>query len=99
MSVNNFGKNLLVENCHKIAISDILYQYRINLKETILYSKFEMMNINVGLAVSKTGGGGMRFWFLCPNCERRVGILFIHPNQISIGCQKCLKLDYRKRND
>ena len=96
MTVNNLGRNLLIEDCHRVAVSDVLRKYKANLKETILHSQFEMMSANVRLTTSTTGNKGTRFWFVCPNCERRVGVLLIHPLQGRLGCRQCLNLEYKK---
>ena len=93
MTNNNLGKNLLVEHCHKVAVSDILRKY----KESILHSQFEIMTTDVRLTTSQTGNGGTRFWFVCPNCKRRVGILLVHPLQGRLGCRACLNLEYKQR--
>jgi len=97
MTDNNLGKTFLVEDCKKVAVSDILREYRANLKETILRAQFEMINANVRLTTSQTGNKGTRFWFVCPHCARRSGILFKHPLQELFGCRRCLNLEYRKR--
>jgi len=97
MTVNNLGRNLLIEDCHKVAVSDVLQKYRVNIKETMLRSQFEMMSVDVHLTTTCTGNKGTRFWFVCPNCERRVGVLLIHPLQGELGCRKCLNLEYKKR--
>ncbi|KKS12528.1 MAG: hypothetical protein UU67_C0051G0002 [Candidatus Daviesbacteria bacterium GW2011_GWB1_41_5] len=97
MTVNDLGKNLLIEDCHKVAVSDVLQKYKATLKENLLHSQFEMMSANVCLTTSHTGNKGTRFWFVCPNCGRRVGVLLIHPLQGQLGCRKCLNLEYKKR--
>lgn len=97
MTLNNLGKNLLVEDCQKVAVSEVLKKYRKDLKETILRSQFEMMTTTIRLTTSRTGNNGTRYWFLCPRCDRRVGVLLIHPLQGSLGCRTCLNLEYRQR--
>ena len=56
-----------------------------------------MDNKIIGLMPSKTAFGGIRYWFKCPVCEMRIGVLFIHPLNRKVGCKKCLNLDYRSR--
>lgn len=97
MSVNDLGKTFLVEDCQRVSISDILREYKVNLKESVLRSQFEMINANVRLTTSQTGNKGIRFWFVCPHCEKRVGVLLKHPLQELFGCRRCLNLEYRKR--
>lgn len=97
MNVNNLGSTLLVDDCQKVAVSDLLRDYKAKLKETILRSQFEMLNENVLIVTSKTGNGGLRFWFMCPRCKRRVGVLLKHPLQNVLGCRSCLNLEYKSR--
>jgi len=94
---NNLGKTFLVEECQKIKIEDFLKQYQNKLKEIVLNSELEALGWNIGLSISKTHYGGIRFWFKCPICKFRVGVIFKHPLTSSIGCRGCLKLEYRKR--
>jgi len=95
LNPNNLG--LLVEECQKIKISDFLKKYREGLKETFIKSSLEIQGLNIELAMSKTCYNGVRFWFKCPICGYRVGVLFRHPLTNIIGCRRCLKLEYRKR--
>lgn len=96
MMANDLGK-LLVEDCQKFLLNDFLKQYKLNLKELILQSKLELLDSNITLTYSKTGNEGTRFWFCCPTCNTRVGILYLRPFTKIIGCRKCLNLEYRKR--
>jgi len=95
--LNDLGKKYLVEECQKIRIQDFVKRYRRKLKELILTSDLEAMGLKVELATSKTYYNGVRFWFKCPLCSNRVGVLFKHPLANDIGCRKCLNLEYRKR--
>jgi len=97
LSPNDFGKNFLVEECQKIKIKDFLRVCRTELKKVILNSEIETRGLNIGLATSKTCFNGIRFWFVCPMCQKRAGVLFSHPITAGIGCRTCLDLDYRKR--
>jgi len=95
LSPNNLG--LLVEECQKIKIADFLKKCKTELKEAMIKSKLEIEGLRIELTTSKTGYNGLRFWFRCPLCELRVGVLFRHPVNNAIGCRRCLKLEYRKR--
>ena len=97
LSPNDFGKKLLVEDCQKIKIKDFLKVCRTELKRVILNSEIETQGLNIGIATSKTCFNGIRLWFICPICQKRVGVLFSHPITAGIGCRMCLGLDYRKR--
>lgn len=95
MSNNDLGKKYLVEECQKLDISDIIKDYKNKLKKTILETQLELINENLLLTTSKTGNGGVRFWFMCPNCKRRTGVILKHPIQNKLGCRICLGLKYK----
>ena len=97
LSPNDFGKNILVENCQKIRMKDFLKVCRTKMKKVILNSEIEMKGLNIGLTTSKTGFNGIRFWFMCPICGKRTSVLFEHPITSQIGCRVCLNLEYAKR--
>ena len=40
--------------------------------------------------------GGARWWFTCPLCKRRMGILYIAPGETFFACRKCHNLAYRR---
>lgn len=93
---NNLGR-FLVEDCQRVGIKPFLKKYKSNLKGLILSSEIELLDKNIKLTSSKTGNGGHRYWFICPSCQKRMGILFYHPLSHHIGCRTCLNLEYRKR--
>ena len=95
LNPNNLG--LLVEECKKIKISDFLKKSRAELKEALIKSELEIDGLSIELTTSKTSYNGVRFWFKCPLCGLRAGVLFRHPVNEAIGCRQCLKLEYRKR--
>ncbi len=97
LNPNDLGKKYLVEECQKIRIEDFLKTYRNKLKELILNSEIEVLELEVELTTSKTRYSGIRFWFKCPLCDKRIGVLFKHPMTDKIGCRECLNLEYRKR--
>ncbi len=97
MSPNDLGKKFLVEECSKISMREYLTRARSKLKETLLSSELSVFDTPVGFTTSRTGFDGIRYWFVCPVCHRRVGVLFAHPIGRQIGCRQCLGLEYRKR--
>jgi len=97
MTDNNLGKTPLVEETDKIVVGDLIRRYRLSLKEAMLRSAFETLGITITLATSRTGNGGIRYWFICPNCDRRVGMLMRHPSVDLLGCRSCLGLIYGKQ--
>lgn len=97
MTNNDLGKHAIVEAAEKITVANLLRKYRLELKEAVLRSAFEASGVKITLATSRTGNGGTRFWFTCPNCGRRVGVLMRHPSIDLLGCRSCLSLIYAKQ--
>lgn len=93
----DLGTPLVVGTCQRIKIDDLLKQCRHEFKEAMMTSQLKMMGIDVELIAAETRFNGIRFWFKCPQCERRVGVLFKHPINQAIGCRLCLNLRYRKQ--
>jgi len=42
--------------------------------------------------------GGVRYWFVCPACSRRVGVLYLAPGHDYFRCRHCLGLAYESQN-
>ena len=42
--------------------------------------------------------GGVRYWFACPWCGKRVGSVYIAPGDHIFKCRHCNNLTYRSRN-
>lgn len=97
LSPNVLGNNILVEQCPKITIEETLAKITPQIKEQLLKTQLDMQGFNVDLAVSETAFGGERFWFKCPLCNKRAGVLFQHPISTLIGCRSCLRLEYKSR--
>jgi hypothetical protein len=91
------GKGILVEDCQKVSISTYLRKTRERLKQELVIAEIKMDNLHIELTPSKTSFDGIRYWFKCPLCASRVGTLFVHPLTNTIGCRKCLDLEYRSR--
>jgi hypothetical protein len=96
MSPNDLGKTFLVDECQKININTILKAVKLKLKDALIQSELGIQGITVELITSNTGFGGVRYWFKCPQCKRRVGTLFTHAISQNLGCRSCLGLEYRK---
>jgi hypothetical protein len=58
----------------------------------------ESLSYKVELAQTDCNFGGVRHWFICPNCGRRVGKLYLPPQKEHFRCRHCYNLSYRSRN-
>lgn len=97
LTPNDLGIFTTVEGTPKIQIKDLLKQCRDGFRESMITSKLKMMGIEIELITTRTAFNGIRFWFKCPQCKRRVGVLYKHPISRIVGCRLCLNLHYRKQ--
>ena len=49
---------------------------------------------NIPLVTTRLHSGGERYWFLCPNCRRRVGRLYLPPGKSWFFCRRDWDLTY-----
>jgi hypothetical protein len=52
----------------------------------------------IRLITSPCNLGGVRYWFVCPECGKRVGGLYLVLGRMHFRCRHCNKLTYRSRN-
>jgi hypothetical protein len=52
----------------------------------------------VSLVTTPCNFGGVRYWFACPVCSRRVGGLYLVLGDAHFVCRRCNNLTYRSRN-
>ncbi len=43
--------------------------------------------------------GGIRYWFGCPVCGQRVGVIYLAPNDTHFRCRHCNDLTYQSRTN
>lgn len=97
MPLNDFGKNnLLAEECSILSIKPLIQAVNEKLKDSLLTCEIQCKGLDIRLTESTTGNGGKRYWFLCPLCDGRCGVLFQNPMNQAIGCRKCLGIKYLK---
>jgi len=97
MNQNDLGKKFLVDECQQVSVHPFIRKAKRRLKEDLIASELEAHGLNINLTTSKTGFGGIRYWFECPMCGTRIGVVYVHPLTQQMGCRKCLNLEYRKR--
>lgn len=86
----------LVESTEQIDINKLIRQFNYKAKEAFIKSQVQIEGLELKLATSKTRFG-LRLWFICPNCNKRVGKLYKHPLTNVVACRICNNLDYRSR--
>ena len=53
----------------------------------------------VSLVTTPCNFGGVRYWFACPSCGRRVAVLYLAPGDVYFRCRHCNNLTYDSRNN
>lgn len=53
-----------------------------------------MGSLMIMLTKTVANFGGVRYWFVCPYCQRRVGTLYKPKNEIRFKCRHCYNLTY-----
>lgn len=97
LSPNDLGRKFLVEECQRVVVGNYVKVAGRKLKEALLCSELGVDNLSISLTTSRTAFGGTRYWFSCPSCTARVGVIHVHPLTQQLGCRRCLNLEYRKR--
>lgn len=87
---------ILIESVEQIDINRLIKQFKAEAKQSFIRSQINILGLELKLATSKTRYG-LRLWFTCPNCNKRVGKLYIHPLTKAVACRVCNNLDYRCR--
>jgi hypothetical protein len=89
----DYGKFLTLESCQKISINDVVKVVSKNLKKSYLKSIVTEVGLTIDLVTSHTRFGGDRYWFQCPDCKKRVGVLYRVAN--GLICRTCTGFRYR----
>jgi hypothetical protein len=55
----------------------------------------EYYDYKVNLVTTPCNLGGVRYWFMCPSCYRRVGGLYLAPGRVCFECRLCSDLMYQ----
>ena len=83
------GNFAVAENCQKIRIDDYVRQARNSLKKAIVETQMIMNGYNINLSESNTMFGGKRLWFECPECKKRIGVLYQNSLGTRVVCRNC----------
>ncbi len=60
-----------------------------------LYSLMPNSPLSLSFTTSRLHFGGVRYWFICPNCDKRVGKLFKPKSERAFWCRHCYNLTYK----
>ena len=59
----------------------------------------EKKNFMVPLDATPCRFGGFRYWFLCPECNKRVAIIHLPLSKKIFACRECHNLTYESRRE
>lgn len=97
LSLYDSGNKVLVDHCQKIDVNIVVSETNKQLKPMLMRNIIETNGFDIELTTSKTAFDGERYWFICPLCETRVGVVYQHPFRDLIGCRVCLGLMYKSQ--
>lgn len=79
-------------NYTKINIDQVIRETKLSLKKAILEAQLELLGSSINLTTTKTRFNGVKYWFVCPRCNRRSGNLYFINDLGENVCKKCLEL-------
>jgi hypothetical protein len=59
-------------------------------------SAWQKLDYRINLTTTQCNYGGVRYWFSCPDCNKRVCVLYA---DIMFKCRTCLGIVHRSRNE
>lgn len=62
-----------------------------------LHEEWQSMELSVSLTQTSCQYGGSRYWFVCPECSRRVAVVILDCPQVA--CRHCLSLTYASQSE
>ena len=96
----NFGKTESIEFQIVIKNSQIgIYDYdyiRFFLTQIYWNGESGIVACDVRLTTTPCHYGNLRYWFVCPRCHERVGVLYLAES--CIACRRCHNLTYKSKN-
>jgi hypothetical protein len=57
---------------------------------------WQELDYKINLTTTKCNFGGVRYWFICPDCNKRVCVLYA---DILFKCRSCLGIVHKSRNE
>lgn len=94
----DFDKNNYVEDSVVLNIDSFLQELWKSFLASIQTHGTQINEVEVKVATTKTNFDGLRYWFKCPICNKRVKILYAHPRYNKVACRDCLGLKYLSKH-
>ena len=87
-------KRNLIANVLQKKEMDLIFSYILFSKGTNYQKLYEQ---KIELEKTECNYGGYKYWFLCPNCNDRIGIIYLPPGEKYLACRECYGLTYKSR--
>lgn len=79
------------------AVASIQYEYQLTGLVLSYHSNGQNHSYSVPISTTPCNYGGVRYWFNCPNCHKRVAKLYF--KQSMFYCRSCHALNYATQQD
>jgi hypothetical protein len=86
----------LVESCQRIDINELVRTTKAELLKLRLQSRINSLEQDLEVITTPCRFGGHRYWFVCPGCNHKVGVLYRPPLSNELRCRKCHNLTYTR---
>lgn len=90
---NDYGSFPVSGEVTSLSVDEVVRSLRSQFEKGLTEQPIYIGDIQVSLAVSATGQGGYKYWFICPACNTRVAKLYVQ--EPLIACRRCHGLRYR----
>lgn len=91
MQGSDYGSFSTNKNTQSINVNEVIKSLRKQFTDSLLIHPLSIGGQQVSLVASKTGQGGLKYWFICPVCGSRVGKLYISQTN---ACRRCVGVKY-----
>ena len=85
----------IIENTRSVNIDQLVRKAKKKFKAEFIKSSLKVNGVDIKLTTSKTRFGGKRFWFLCPICQKKRGVIYEKTSWA--GCRICFGLKYKQQ--
>ncbi len=106
LSPNSFSNGNIAWYINDSKLSDVSFsvdtnekkiEFRYKSRNRYSGEEWTSKNYSIGLTTTPCNLGGERYWFVCKDCQRRVGALYLY-DELDFTCRHCLDLSYESRN-
>jgi len=79
-----------------VSITDNDSYVRLSYSRFFILSETTIFDRDIQLVATPCHYGKCRYWFICPDCQRRIGVLYANGSYLT--CRHCHNLTYKSKN-